>query len=295
MTALISGTSPEARTTRNADSNAVCGRELEQGIVHGLLRRAQQGTGGVVLVEGEPGIGKSRLLRDAVGEAAGQGFSLAAAAADRLGQTLPYYPLRTALGEHFEKLTASDPGRDVPDAPPERWIGQMRAHLEQRARVSPVLVCLDDLQWAGSATLAALRTLPLDLRGLQVAWLLARTSTPQPDTENLFGILEKEGAARISLTRLDEDAVVTLLHSAFGAPPDQALLALADDAAGNPALLTELIRGLRDDDAVHATGDRAVLLTAGLARRMQLVAQRRLDGLSKQARHLLITAAVLGS
>ena len=55
MTALISGTSPEARTTRNADSNAVCGRELEQGIVHGLLRRAQQGTGGVVLVGSQPG------------------------------------------------------------------------------------------------------------------------------------------------------------------------------------------------------------------------------------------------
>ena len=247
----------------------------------------------MVLVEGEPGIGKSLLLREAAGVAAGQGFSLAAGAADQLGRTLPFFALRAALGEPFARLTASDPDRDLSDAP-GWWISQMRAHLEQRAGATPVLVCLDDLQWASPATLAALRTLPLELKHHPVAWLLARTSTPQHDTEHLFGLLEKDGAARINLGPLGDDAVAALLTGAFGAPPDQALLALANGAAGNPALLTELVRGLGDDKAVRVTSDRVVLVSTRLPRRVHRVAQRRLDGLSKQVRHLLETATVLG-
>src|ERR1700751_6475327 len=50
------------------------GREAEQQVIRGLLRRAQRGLGGVVLVEGEPGIGKSLLLREAADEATKEGF-----------------------------------------------------------------------------------------------------------------------------------------------------------------------------------------------------------------------------
>jgi DNA-binding CsgD family transcriptional regulator len=298
MTAVISDSSlgacgKAAPQARYAGEEAVCGREPERRIVRDLLRRAAQGAGGVVLVEGEPGIGKSLLLREAVGEAAGQGFSLAAGAADPLGRALPFFALRAALGEPFARLTANNAERDPSDAP-EWWISQMRSHLERRAEATPVLVCLDDLQWASSATLVALRALPRDLERHAIAWVLARTSTPQHDTEHLFGLLENDGAARINLGPLDDDAVAALLTGASGAPPDQALLTLAHGAAGNPSLLTELIGGLGEDKAVRVTGDHAVLVSAQLPRRVHRVAQRRLDGLSKQARHLLVTAAVLG-
>ena len=77
------------------------GRAAEQKVIRDLLRRAQRGAGGVLLVDGEPGIGKSLLLRNATDEAAEQGFSLAAGAADQLGQAIPFFALRAALREPF--------------------------------------------------------------------------------------------------------------------------------------------------------------------------------------------------
>ena len=144
MTVAFSDSSPGARRTagpglRSADGGVMRGRAAEQRIVRDLLRRARRGCGGVVLVEGEPGIGKSLLLRDAVGEAAGDGFSPAAGAADQLSGVIPLSALRAALPEPFAGLTA-DTRQDLPGAT-GWWIGQVRARLEQRAAANPVLVC----------------------------------------------------------------------------------------------------------------------------------------------------------
>ena len=298
MTATITDSSSAAHggTTppeRPAGREVVRGREAEQKIVRDLLRRTQRGAGGVVLVDGEPGIGKSLLLRDATDEAAERGFSLVAGAADQLGQAIPFFALGAALREPFAGLATGDLGRDLPDAA-AWWISQTRTHLEQRAAVAPVLVCLDDLHWASPATLAVLRALPRDLKRSPVAWLLARASTPHRDVDYLFGQLEQDGAARVILAPLEQDAVTAMLTAAFGAPPDQGLADLACGAAGNPALLAELLGGLRDDHAVQVAGGRAVLASARLPRPIHRLAQRRLDGLSPRARHLVVTAAVLG-
>ena len=299
MTATINDPAPTARgqmppPVRSAGDAVMRGRDAERQVVHGLLRSAQQGLGGVVLVEGEPGIGKSLLLREATDEAAREGFSLAAGAADQLGRVIPFFALRAALGVPFAALADDTSDRHLPDAP--AWaISKMRAHLEQRAGANPVLVCLDDLQWGSRGTLAALRTLPRELKGYPVAWLLARSATPQHDVEYLFSFLEGDGAARITLDPLDDDAMAACLADVFGAPPDQALLALARDAAGNPSLLNELMRGLRDDNAVQVVGGSAMLVSAQLPRRMHRVGQHRLDGLSKRARHMVVTASVLGA
>jgi DNA-binding CsgD family transcriptional regulator len=292
MTAMTSDSAADLRRgtmprQRSASREVLFGRGTEQGLMGDLLRRTMRGMGAVILVDGEPGSGKSGLLRDATDEAAEQGFSLATGAADQLAQAIPFCPLRTALREPFARLAADHHDSTA------WWIAEIRAHLEQRATVAPVLVCLDDLHWASPATLAVLRALPRDLNRQPVAWLLARSTAPHGPADYLFGRLEQDGAARVTLAALDQDAVTAMLACAFGAPPDEALARLASGASGNPGLLAELIGGPRDDHAVRVAGGRAVLASARLSRRIHDLAQQRLDGLSKQARHLLVTAAVL--
>ncbi len=268
------------------------GRSTERRTLGALLRRAEKGIGGVLLVDGEQGIGKSLLLNECELEAGARGFSLATGAADQLSQTIPFFVLLTALRQ---PLTRSGNQQDNPSDATSSRIGELQAHLIQRAAVAPVLVSLDDLQWASQATLLALRVLPGQLARYPVAWVLARSDTQGGNNADLlFRVLERDGATRLALAPLSGEAVTDLLTEAFGARPDERLLALAAGAGGNPSLLTELIGGLRDERAVHVTGSQASLASAGSPSRINRVAAQRLDGLSAKAQHLLKTAAALG-
>jgi DNA-binding CsgD family transcriptional regulator len=281
------------RSRLDADLTPLRGRDPEQALIRELLGTAERGAGGVVLVEGEPGIGKSRLLRDACQQAADRAFSLATGAADPLAHATPLFTLRAAMQE---PLTGPAARHDCPDAPgPACQLAGIRSRLEQRAASAPVLMCLDDLHCEGEGTLAALRSLQRDLCRRPLAWLLARSSTVRCGADHLFALLERDGAVRIRLGPLAQDAAEMMLTDAFGAPPDPRLTALAHDAAGVPALLMELISSLRENQAVEVSGGRSVLASAHLPPQFRQVAQRRLRQVSRQTRHLLITAAVLGS
>jgi DNA-binding CsgD family transcriptional regulator len=270
----------------------VRGRERELETALSWVGGAGHGPSGVVLVEGEPGTGKSVLLHEVVGEAAGRGFSLVLAAADELSQSVPFAPLLTALRESLGAPDAAAPG--TTDAQIS-FVDRFRMALENRAAARPVLVSVDDLHWADPATLTTLRTLPRQLASYPLVWNLARATVQHgAGAAMLFDLLERDGAARVTLGPLTDDAVTDVLTDALGAPPDAGLAALALGAAGNPFLLVELIGGLREENAVQIAGGMATLTSAQLPRRVQLVARHRLEHLSGQTRHMLKTMAVLG-
>ena len=286
---LLDPTQREPRRARiRARPGILLGRVAEQRLAGNLLRRVRQGAGGVLLVTGEPGAGKSLFLRHTAEQAARDGFCVAAGAADPLGAAVPFYALRAVLGQPFPSHFCAQPDNT------SSWIARLRVHLGQLASAAPVLVCLDDLHWACPATIAVLRVLPGELSGRPVAWLLSRSGPAGGDAERLFRLLEDEGAVQVSLAPLDREAVTVMVTDVFGAPPDQAFADLAAGAAGNPLLLAELIMGLADEGAVQVSGGHAVLTSARLPDRVREAARRRLDSLSDQARQLLVTAAVVG-
>jgi ATP/maltotriose-dependent transcriptional regulator MalT len=275
------------------------GRAREWSVVTRLLHAAEAGRGGVLLIEGPSGMGKSQLLAEAVNAAAGRGFMIARGRADELRRLVPLAPLMSALGESTRTLglpagvTSSTAG-DL-----RLWfVDQLRTRLEDRLVRGPMLITLDDLQWADPSTLLALRSLASDLASYPLLWMLSRTSgSDDSGLDRLYQVLEQEGAGRIALEALDDDAVTELAEDVLGAVPEADLLALAAGAGGNPFLLVELLDGLRDEAAVESAHGRARLVSARLPplpRRVQAFARSRLDRLSPQTRRLLQVAAVLG-
>jgi len=268
------------------------GRDTERGLVRELLERAEQGSAGVLLVQGEPGIGKSRLLRDACQEAGGRAFSLVVGAADPLAHATPLFTLRAALRD---PLIGQAAAHACPHAPSLACqLAGICSRPARRAAAGPLLICLDDLHCESEGTLAALRSLQRDLCRQPMAWLLARTSSVRCGADDLFALMERDGAVRMTLGPLTERAAEMMLTDAFGAPPDPDLTALARDAAGIPALLAELIRSLREIQAVEVSDGRAVLTSRSLSLQFRQVGRQRLGQVSRQTRHLLATAAILG-
>jgi DNA-binding CsgD family transcriptional regulator len=280
------------------------GREHELRLAGDCLREAAQGQGQVLLIEGEPGIGKSALLAEVAALAGHRGFTLAAAAADELGSLMAFAPLTAALPESPGDL-AGTLSVSATTAPAARGgaarefaaagLAMIQGLVERRTAAGPVLISLDDLHWADPATLTALRVLPRRLATRRLAWVLARrTAADGGGAGLLFDLLEKEGAARITLGPLTSEAVAALLSDVLGARPGRDLTALAAAAAGQPFLLTELLRGLTEAGTVRVTGHTATLTGTQLPGRLHAAAQHRLGELTGRTRTLLEIMALLG-
>ncbi|GAA3612910.1 hypothetical protein GCM10022419_117390 [Nonomuraea rosea] len=212
------------------------GREREWRRVDDLLRGLRAGEGGTLLVDGEPGSGKSRLLGEAARAAAGRGLGVLRCGVAELGELVPCGLLLEALGLRPE---------DDPALAPGAQLDRLLAAFEVRAG-APVLAVFDDLQRADPATLKTLCALHESLAGRPVGWLLSR-STAGAGAAALFDLLERHGAGRMTLAPLAPDAVAALATDTLGEPPGPATRALVNAAGGNPLLITELLAGLRDE------------------------------------------------
>lgn len=259
------------------------GRETEWDLVLKLLDNARRGKSGILLLEGEPGIGKSALLAAAAAAANAQGLSLATSVAEELG----WFSFASLVG--LDRADGRAPGAEL------RPVGKALARLEELGSAGPVLVSLDDLHYADPATSQALRTLPGMLAPYPFAWLLAKSSRGgSQDSDLLFEALGHQGAARARLRPLADEAQIAVATDILGAVPDARLMERAACAAGNPLALTEFLRGLVEEKGVSIAGNRARLISDEVPGRFQSVMRDRLKWLAAPTRHFLAAGATLG-
>ena len=279
------------------------GRDLELSRLIRCAAEATAGHGQAVLIEGEPGIGKSTLVRAACAEAAGRGCQVFWGAGDELGQALPLLPILDGLRvrepsanprqENIVALlrgeVASGHGEDVPSALAE----QLLALVSELCTTLPVMLVVDDLQWADQASVTLWERLSRSARHLPL--LLVGMMRPVPQREDLLALRHTADlAARVQLGALPEESVTELVESLAGGKPDGELMRLADGAAGNPLYLTELVNALArsssltvSDGAAELTSDRAPgSLSAAIADRLRFV--------PAWVREVLRAAALLG-
>jgi DNA-binding CsgD family transcriptional regulator len=259
--------------------------------------RARAGHSSVVLVEGGAGFGKTRILRAAadlaeeLGLCTGYGW---AAAADN---AVPMSPFFVALFDGPHPLVHAGERNKLHYLPEQQYwlLEEIESLIEQAAVEQPLLVAIDDVQWADNGSLLALRTLPARLNSLPIVWLMSIRSTAAPvEVLTLADQLVDNGALRVRLTALGEAAVAEVVADLTGAAPDPALLALARRAGGSPFLLTELIRGLQEESLVRVEGGRAVLLEDRLPARVGDSMRARLGRMPELTSRVARTAAALG-
>ena len=273
------------------------GRGLQLATVRQHLEKACSGTGSVVVVEGAAGLGKTTLLRAAELDAADLSFRGGRGSADPIDAAVDLAALLEALFEGERPLLDRSALSTLHSSTEQRFwrLYDIQALLEQAALDGPLLICLDDLQWADNGTAAALRTLPQRLMDLPVVWLLAtRPGQGSATVTAALGELAESGAEVVRLAPLDEQAVAQVVADILHAEPDRRLLSSAQRTEGNPFLLVDFVRGIEQEGIVAVESGRARLLDERLPGRVSDDMRRRLARLSDPAVRVAAGAASLG-
>ena len=287
-----------------AGIRSLIGRQNELTTLTGLVRALAAGHGSSVLIEGEPGIGKSALVWAALAEAADVGCQVFWGAGDELGQALPLLPLldglrvreasanprRNAIVRLLRGEIAADRGTDVASMLAELLL----ALVAEECAAQPTILVVDDLQWADQASITLWERLARSAP--QAPLLLVGMMRPVPKRDDLRAPRRAvDETARLRLTGLTEAAVADLVAALAGGRPDDKLLRLASSAAGNPLYLTELIAALTRSSSVTITRAGKAKLTSGSAPgSLSAAIADRLGFVSRPVREVLRAAALLG-
>ena len=280
------------------------GRDSQMALLTGLLKEVALGHGSSVLIEGEPGIGKSALVRAAVAEAAAASCQLFWGAGDELGQALPLVPFLDGLGVREPSASPrrntivrllrgeipADRGTDVPAALAE----QLLALVAEQCTVRPAVLVVDDLQWADPASITLWGRLARSAR--QMPLLLVGMMRPVPQRDDLLALRRVvSDATRLRLTALTGEALTGLVAALAGGQPDGHLLRLAGGAAGNPLYVTELVAALARGASLTVTEAGAATLASGSApSSLSAAIADRLGFVAGPTREALKAAALLG-
>jgi class 3 adenylate cyclase/tetratricopeptide (TPR) repeat protein len=308
------------------------GRESEQANLRRAVDEVLAGRGGLALVAGEAGVGKSRLVGEIGAEAEARGMRVLTGHCIEMESAPPYLPyvemieeaissprsplaLREALGDVAPEIARIAPAlrRLFPDIappvelPPElarRYLwNSFREFVTRGAQTQPLLLVLEDLHWADDSTLLLTEYLAPLLPEMPVR-IIGTYRDDEVDTSHpLSRVVTQLGRRRlidrISLRRLSFGSVRAMVEALAGQPPPEQLVRVIDsETEGNPFFVEELYLHLAESGVLLDEGGRVradlKVDEASVPDSIRLVVGERLSRLSGPTREALVAAAVAG-
>jgi DNA-binding CsgD family transcriptional regulator/tetratricopeptide (TPR) repeat protein len=284
------------------------GREAELALAAAAVRQLSEGRASALVVEGEAGIGKTRLVQRIIDDARSRDAAVFSGQAHPFERTRPFGvvagaldlnrrspdPRRAAIGALLAGQGAGAPARAAGDIQ-YRVVEEIIDLVETSCAERPVLLVAEDIHWADSASLLAIlsvvRQLPL------AALLVVVTARPSPlsaEVARLLDDLAAGGARTLQLQPLKSDDVAVLARHVLGAPPGPALTAMLAKAGGNPLWAVAILRSLADEGMLRRAGDSVEATTSELPVSLSELVVRRLRHLPTATLELLQVTAVLG-
>jgi DNA-binding CsgD family transcriptional regulator/tetratricopeptide (TPR) repeat protein/nucleoside-triphosphatase THEP1 len=262
------------------------GRDEVLAAALGVVRRTRvHGASGVVLITGEPGIGKTALLSEICRQATHTRIRVARSKCDEIEQACPGAPIIGLLRTGRDPLLTATEFREIAGLTGEPLVLVDRAaeHLERLAGGDRILIAIDDVQWADRLSRYALRSLISRLAGRSVVWVLASLSS---DAGLTVSAADTVGVEHIRLGPLPRAMVGEIARDRLGNSPNRRVDGLLDGAGGNPLLATHIIDGVarcaetgRDED---------------IPAEFRTAIYQRLAGLSSTAREIIEVLAAAG-
>lgn len=291
-------------------------RDAELQVIEGVLSEVARGSCQILLLSGDPGVGKSRLARASVQCGSELDFEVLAGQCSEHDQDFPFAPFVDALRQSLVPVTdpltflgpqaqgllellpeydaagtlGGSPGNISPEQRKRRLFEAMVAFLRRRTARTPQMLVLEDLHWADATSFELLELLPLRLAGERLLILgTCRSAELSPEGKrSLTSLHRRRSLQEIALFPLSREGVGDVLRAMLPAsPPHELVVAVSARTGGNPFLVEELV-------ASGYTAGAWLKLRFPVPSPIRDIVHQQLEGLDQDTLRVINLAAVAG-